>query len=368
MEDVLALQADVARAIAAEVAAETSAQRSAPPPRINPDAYDLYLRGKLRAALENRQDNEAAIGLLERSRAIDNGFAGTHAALARAYGVRLFYFAPKQPDLEKEALAAADRALALDSSNADAHAARGFLFWTPAKGFPHLEAIAEYRRAVALNPGLDDAHHQIGLIYAHIGLLNESLTELQHAVSINPANTLARFRFGVVYLYQGRYAAALEAFQAMPRDYNPSIWAFQTATALWRNNRSAEAHTLITKTLAANPRDEGGVLHSVQAMLHADEGREKEARQAITRSIEIGQSFGHFHHTAFNIAVALALLGDDDEAVRWLDVATKDGFPCYPLFAEEPAFERLRAQPRHAQFFDGLRVEWEGYRAALAAR
>lgn len=71
---------------------------------------------------------------------------------------------------------------------------------------------------------------------------------------------------------------------------------------------------------------------SVKAMLQAKAGRQREAEETIQRAVEIGKGFGHFHHTAFNIALAYSLLNKPEQAIKWLQVAADDGFPCYPLF------------------------------------
>ena len=66
---------------------------------------------------------------------------------------------------------ASEKALALDPDLAVAHLARGRLLWTPANHFPHEKVIQEYRRALALDPSLDEARNQLALVYCHIGLL-----------------------------------------------------------------------------------------------------------------------------------------------------------------------------------------------------
>jgi len=175
-----------------------------------------------------------------------------------------------------------------------------------------------------LNPNLDEAHHQLGVVYFHIGLLDKGRSELERAVAINPGNALARFRFGVVSLYEGKYEEAYNIFKGTPLERNPSLWAFHMATALFRLGRTQEATDLIEKFLRDYPKDEGGVGNSVKAMILAKAGKASEAEDAIQRANELGNGYGHFHHTAYNIASAYALLGETDPAVKWLPMAADE--------------------------------------------
>jgi serine/threonine protein kinase len=336
-------------------------------PPISSTAYDLYLRGRVHVSSENRQDNEQAIDLLRQAVAADPALAPAHAELARAYLIKVFYFGP---DSEKKALnvdaeVAVEKALSLDPNLGEAHFARGLMLWTPARRFPHEQAISAYRRALALNPKLDEAHHQMALVYLHVGLFDRAWDELEEALAINPGNTLARFRFGVIDLYRGQFESALAIFNSTPLESNPSMWAFQAATALFRLGREEEATALVDRLLREYPNDEGGVGTSVRAMVLAKAGRPRDAEAAIQRSIELGRGLGHFHHTAYNIASAYALLGRADLAIRWLQDAADDGFPCYPLFASDTQLDPLRADPRFIAMMAKLRSDFETRNSAF---
>ena len=333
----------------------------------NSPAYDSYLRGKVNIKSENRDDIENAIRLLKQAIAADAGFAPAYAELARAYNIKAFYLAPdaEKKQLNEDAAVAVEKALALDPNLAEAHFARGLILWTHDNRFPHEQAIQSYRRASELDLNLDEAHHQLGVVYFHIGLFDKSQSELEKALAINPSNALARFRLGVINLYRGQYEEAYRIFNGTPLKTNPSLWAFQTATTLFRLGRIEEANDLIDKFLKDYPKDEGGVGTSVKAMMLAKAGKEKEAEDAIERAIEIGKGFGHFHHTAYNIASAYALMNQTEPAVKWLQIAVDDGFPCYPLFAEDTNLDSLRKDERFISLMAKLKEQWEHYQATL---
>src|SRR5712691_2891183 len=107
--------------------------------------------------------------------------------------------------------------------------------------------------------------------------------------------------------------------------------------------------------------DEGGNVTSVKAMLLAKAGKEREAEEMIQHAIEIGKGFGHFHHTAYNIASAYALMNKPEAAIKWLGAAADDGFSCYPLFENDAKLNGLRKDERFIAFMAKLRKQWEHY-------
>ena len=368
LKDVLSLQSEVAGTIAREIQIKLTPQEQAQLANVrsvNPEAYDNYLRGKFHAERVNKTDNETAIKLLERAVEIDPNFARAFTELALAYNMKAFAFAPQERQWEEKAFVAVEKALALNPDLAEAHLARGRLLWTHTNHFPHESAMREYQRALALNPNLDEAHHQLAVVYGHIGLLDEAIQELQKAVAINPTNSLARFRVGAYLSYQGKYEQALPVFDSVPRETNPTLGGYQTAWALFQLGRKKEASARVAGLLRKYPRDEGGGLASMQALLFAAAGEERKAQEKMKSAIKTGQGFGHFHHAAYIIASAYALLDKHEPAVIWLQNAADDGFPCYPLFESDANLNNLRQDPQFINFMAKQKEQWQHRKAAL---
>jgi TolB-like protein/DNA-binding winged helix-turn-helix (wHTH) protein/Tfp pilus assembly protein PilF len=366
--DILALQSEIARALIQEVQINVTPQeqmRLAKARPVKPQAYDDYLRGRFYAIRQNKADNETAIVMLERSVATDPSFASAQAELAQVYVWRFFLFTPGEKDWEEKAFVAVEKALSLDPDLAEAYLARGRLLWTPANHFPHEKAIQEYCRALALNPNLDEAQNQLALVYNHIGAFDRALQELQKAVAINPSNTLAQFRIGQTFLFQGKHEQALTALQQIARAVNPALVGHNTAMALLRLGRRDEAAALLVELLRDYPQDEGGVFSSVQALLAASIGERTKAEREIRKAIEKGKGFGHFHHTAYNIACAYALMKKTEPAFNWLQAAADDGFPCYPMFENDAYLDHLRQDPRFIALIAKLKEQRDHYRTRL---
>jgi len=113
------------------------------------------------------------------------------------------------------------------------------------------------------------------------------------------------------------------------------------------------------------PQDEGGALTSMEALLAASAGDERKAEEKIKRAAEIGKNYDHFHHTAYAIASAYALMNKPEPAMKWLQLAADDGFPCYPLFERDPNLDHLRHDQHFITFIAKLKEQWEHYKATL---
>jgi TolB-like protein len=368
LREVLTLQKQVTRDLVGEIKIKVTPQEQVQfgsARSVIPEAYDHYLRGQFYLYRQTRDSNEAAIAALERAVAADPNFAAAHAELAQAYVWKLFLFAPGDKQLAERAFVAVEKALALDPDSAVAYLARGRLLWTPANHFPHDRAIREYRRALALNPTLDEARNQLALVYCHIGAFDEALQESQLAVATNPNNNLAQFRTGQTLNFQGKYERALSVLRAIPQEANPALVGHQIAWALFNLGKRNEASATLEQLLKSYPEDTGGVFTSIQAVLAASAGQESLAEDRIKSAIKKGKGFGHFHHTAYHIACAYALMNKPEQAIKWLEVAADDGFPCYPLFERDTNLDDLRQDARFVTFLAKQKQQWEYYKTIL---
>lgn len=368
LSDVLALQREVTRDIVGEIRIKLTPQQQVQfgnVGRVNPEAYDQYLRGRFYLNRQTKDDNQRAISALERAVSIDPAFAAGYAELAQAYSWKLFLFTPAEEEWAQKAFVAAEKAIALDPDLAVAHLARGRILWTPSNRFPHEKVIQEYQRAVSLNPSLDEARNQLALVYCHIGALDEALQESRKAVAINPNNNLAQFRIGQTLNLQGKYEEALSVLTTIPPEANRELVGHQIVWALFNLGRKEEASAAVEAFLKEYPKDNGGLFTGLRAALSASAGQERKARNEIQLAIEKGKGFGHFHHTAYFIACAYALMNKREAAIQWLETAAADGFPCYPLFERDKNLDNLRHDSRFLNFLSKQKEQWESRKAIL---
>ena len=275
------IQRDLARGIADTIGARPPAQDEQPRAEgkpSNPEAFELYLRGRYRAGRWNEQDTDEAIALLERSTALDPEFGPSQALLGYVYGVKSFNYRPDEPQWIEKGYAAVEKALALNPASPYAHLARGRLLWRHSQGFPHLEALAEYRQSLAARPNFDEAWHERGIVLFHVGHLDAGLRAVQQAVALNPSNTLARFRLGPLANYRLKPEEAIALLKRVPREVYPAQWTYHMSLALISLGRLDEASREIESALAGNVPDQGGVVHSIRALLARAAGRQEGRR------------------------------------------------------------------------------------------
>ena len=370
IKELLNVQSEVAQAVTQAIAVKLTRQeqqRLAGVHEIDPVAYDYFLRGKFYLNRQTKDDNQEAITMFEKAVATDQNFAAAQAELAQAYVWRSFLFTPDEQQLQEKAFVAVEKALSLDPDLAEAHLARGRLLWTPYHHFPHDQAIQEYRRAIDLNPSLDEAHHQLALVYGHVGLLDEAMPELDKAIALNPGNSLARYRVGETMLFQCKYEQALTVLRTVPREVNPALVGHQIAWALFGLGRKDEAAATLDQFLKDYPEDNRGLLTSLQAMLAASDKQERKAEEKIKLALQKAKGFGHFHHTAYFVGSAYALMNKPDEAIKWLEQAADEGFPCYPLFEKDSNLDNLRQDPRFIALLAKLKQQMEGYKKLVSS-
>ena len=101
-------------------------------------------------------------------------------------------------------------------------------------------------------------------------------------------------------------------------------------------------------------------------MLLARLGRTADATMSMRKAEQMGGARSHFHHAAFAIATAHAIMGEKMEAVRWLQRTARDGMPAYTLFAKDPALATLKGVPEFESMMMKLRAESDGYRRMYA--
>jgi len=157
----------------------------------------------------------------------------------------------------------------------------------------------------------------------------------------------------------------LRIVQKVPPEYNPPLWTSDAAWALIQLGRSQDASALIERYLHDHPEDRGGLMTSLRAIVFAKQGDARRAEADIQAAIQKGKGFVHFHHAAYSIATAYALLRKPRAAVEWLRRAAENGLPCYPLFASDRNLDNIRGDPAFVAFLREQKAQWERWRATL---
>jgi eukaryotic-like serine/threonine-protein kinase len=208
--DVLALQSDVATAIARGIQVELSepeASQLANRRTVVPQAYEAYLKGRFEAEKRTREGIEASEGYFREAIAQDPTYAAAYAGLADGLLNTSTYQIRPPAEVIPQAKQAAQKALQLDDRLAEAHASLAAI------RFYHLEwegVESEFQRAIALNPGYATAMHWYALTLAATGRKQESITEIKLAREIDPRSLIINANVGWCYYLAGDADRAIE--------------------------------------------------------------------------------------------------------------------------------------------------------------
>jgi adenylate cyclase len=205
--DVLTLQDEVASTIAQQIDVELTPNeqaRFAKPRPVNPQAYEAYLKGRY---FMKTYRVDPALEQYELAIKTDPDFALAYTGLADAYMYGEDFFFPGTEVMPK-AKAAAEKALQLDDSLAEAHTSLGAInFWYD---FDWTGGERELRRAIALNPSSAEAHDQYGYLLMLEGRFDESLAEMRRATDLDPLSAEYTNDLALPLMYQTKYEAARE--------------------------------------------------------------------------------------------------------------------------------------------------------------
>jgi DNA-binding SARP family transcriptional activator/TolB-like protein/Flp pilus assembly protein TadD len=211
---VFALQESIARTVAEALSVHFApgGSRALRPTAVDPSAHDLYLRGLFHWNRRSAPDLLLALRFFEEATLLDPGYARPWAGLALVYAVVPIGFAPPlETSVARSRLeSAADRALALDSTLAEVHAARGLSY--------HFEwrwddAEREFRRALDLNPRYATAHQWYGEHLAKTGRSREGVEAMRRAQELDPLSLVIRNDMGLVLLLDRQLGAARAAWE-----------------------------------------------------------------------------------------------------------------------------------------------------------
>jgi tetratricopeptide (TPR) repeat protein len=292
----------------------------------------------------------------------DPAFALGHATLSFVCTTRHFEYDPASVWLGKAEFHCR-RALEIDPDLPEGHVASAFLLWGPSKNFQHLEAIAGLKRALALQNNLPHAYNRLGTILAHIGLLDHAREMYERGRPFHPKKAVSS-SIVQVYIWSREYERAREEIQAWRAESPANKYAiyFAPQPAMMTENWK-EAEHLLDEALLLLPEEP--LIISLQGVFYALTGRVDQALDCMARACASPKSFGHAHHTYYQIACILALAGKREPAFEWLERSVGTGFACWPFFLKDPCLESLRARPEFELLVSSLQSRYPDHLGLL---
>ena len=289
----------------------------------NPSAYDSYLMGLYFWNKRSKDGLEKAIDYFGQAVARDPNFALAYALMSDCYYLQRYYGYNRQPDRLQNAKAAAERALLLDDTIAEAHVAAAMAqIYQKAdrvtKELDYRAAMDSLRRAIALNPNLAIAHQRYAWCLCGSGHLNEAVREMRRAQELDPLSQTNNTALGMVLVFARQYRDALSyCFKAAELAPNEAITQENVAFAYALNGMHQQAIEHYQRVGELNPENKGDALAWVAIVL-VSAGRKPEADVMMPEILTLA---GEGRADPYNIAVLYGARGEKDAAFEWFDKA-----------------------------------------------
>jgi adenylate cyclase len=350
--DVLALQDEVALAIARQINIELTPDeqaRLANAQPVNPEAHEAYLKGRYYMSSLTREGINKAIGQFKLAIKADPNFALPYTGLSDAYGYGADWYFPANEVLPK-AKAAAEKALQLDDSLAEAHVALAGTIW--AYDFNWGGAEREYRRAIALNPNYAFAHDQYGSMLLDVARFDQALAENMRAAELDPLSAVITTDVAGALFFQAKYEAAREqvrkALELDPNSYY-AHWILG-----WIDIEADKFNEALPELQKASAMDSPLYVAGWLGYAYAAAGERAKAEALIA---ELNQTSSRRFVSPICTAIIYLGLGEKRRALEGLEKAYEARSQFLQFLKVGRMFDPLRSDPRFIELLKKVHLD-----------
>jgi TolB-like protein/DNA-binding winged helix-turn-helix (wHTH) protein/Flp pilus assembly protein TadD len=352
-ENILALQNEVARAIAKEIEVKLTPDEHARLARarpVNPAAYEALLKGRYTCTKRTEAAMKKGIEFFEQAIALQPDYAQAYAELSDCYRLIQFFGSGAPEEYWLKAKAAAEKALELDDSLAEAHTSLAVLLWRHDWNWATSEA--EFRRALQLNPNYVEGRRAYSVYLRTVGRFQEALAESRRARDLDPLSPTLRSDLALLFYWWRKYGPAVEEARKT-LEIEPSH--AQTHYVLGRSYAQMKEFPKAVAELEQAISLSGGNPAYVTALgyTYALAGDKKQARKALE---ELRQTSRRRYVPPYGLAAIYAGLGEKDAAFAELEKAYAERSFLFPVLHLDPQFDSLRSDPRFADLVRRLNL------------
>ncbi|MBA3607460.1 MAG: tetratricopeptide repeat protein [Chthoniobacterales bacterium] len=341
--DIFAVESEIAQTIADTLQVKLTGSEKillAKKPTANPEAYELYLKGRFFWNKRTGPDLRKAIDYFTAAIAKDPDYALAYAALAQSWVLLPAHNAAAPKDCVAPAEAAISQALALDETLSDAHAALGLL--RASFQFSFTSAMAEFDRALELNPNDSTALHWSAMVHGGLGQSDRAIAELRRALEVDPLSLIINTNLGVTLIHARRLDEAIVQLRKTIELDASFAYAHRTlGLALEQQGKTQEAMPEYQKSISLGDEVPGP---AQLAHLYGKIGRRDEAT-AILAQLKARRERGYVDPYWF--ALVYLGLGDSAQAIAALEQSYADGSgDDLSNIRVEQMFDSLHGDPR----------------------
>ncbi len=343
MEDVFAIQDEVARAIVETLKAKLGDNGNdiVKPGTEDVEAYTLYLRGRYHWNQRTATELETGIALFRQAIAIDDRYALAWAGLADSYAILGWYRHLSSIDAYTKTVAAASSAVAVDDSLAEPYTSLAYARFM--YGWDWAGAESGFRSALERNPDYAVARHWFGEFLMAMGRFDEATEQLNVAHGLDPLSSTIGFGVGWVQYFLGDYRAAVRQYEeTLKQDPDFVLAPWFLGPALVQAGEYGRAIE-VCETWIPRVRRRNGLI-ALLAYAQGRAGRREEALSNLDllESLAPGKEIAPDHLALVHIG-----LGNLDRAFECLDLALHQRAWYLAFLKVDPAFEPLRGDPRY---------------------
>jgi eukaryotic-like serine/threonine-protein kinase len=308
----------------------------------NPEAHELYLKGRFFWNKRTPDNFQNAISYFRRAVDKDPNYALAYSGLADAYCLLGPYGGSPPNETMPKAKAAALKALELDDNLAEAHASLALIL--DYYDWDYSGALREVDRAIQLNPNYATAHQWRGEFLMALARHDEAIGEIRRALELDPLSLIINRVLGDAYYFARRYDEAVDQFRKtidMDPNFRTAYWFL--AAAYECKGMYQDAVVEGTKEVELGGDKEDAAAAAAMRKAYANGGWNG-YWQYVLASLKESASQKFVHPSS--IARACAEVGEKDEAFAWLQKAYQERDYQMTLLKVNPLFDSLRSDPR----------------------
>ena len=354
LNDLFTIQDEIAQEIVKALKIKLLGEKEAPIVKRyteNPEAYNFYLKGRF--YWNKRTEEEVKKGIESFQQAIekDPSYAAAYAGLADCYNVFGFYGVQPPNEAFSKAKAAAQKALEIDQTLAEAHTSLAYAKLYYDWDWPGAEK--EFKLSLQLNASYPTTPHWYAEYLAAMGRLDEAVAEKKKASQLDPLSMVINTTIGWMDYFARRYDQAIEQIKKtleIDSNFVPAHYFLGQAYLL--KGSFPEAILEFQKAINLSK----GSAYTVAGLAHAYAvaGKIAEAQNLLDRLIELSKTK---YVSAYDVAEVYAGLGKQDLALDWLEKACEERSRALVFLKVEPKVDGLRAKPRFKAILKKMRLE-----------
>jgi TolB-like protein/Tfp pilus assembly protein PilF len=350
--ELVALQSEIARDVSSKLKSKLSGADVARVEKnytANPEAYQLYLKGKFYWNKRTGESLKQAAELYRQAIEKDPNYALAYSGLAETYVLFSSYDVAPANDSMPQAKAAALRALAIDDSLAEAHNALGF--YLSNYEWDRDGSEKEYRRAIELKPNYASAHHWLGADLVYVKRFDDSLVELRRGEELDPLSPIIGTNLGDTLVFARRYDEAIAQYKRTLVS-NPNF-AYAHRALGWAYGSKGMYPEAITETRTAIELNNASSAKGFLGLWLAKSGKRDEAMKLL---VELKQESTRGYVQSYDFALIYIGLGDRAEALNFLEKHMLSRAETANTYAVAPELDVLRSEPRFKEMLKRMNL------------